>query len=165
MRNMTKYVSLIAIGGMLTAATATKPGGVTEARVIAEASTGNDWLVGGRSFDEQHFSPLKQITDQNIGNLGLAWATDIPSAMGLATEPIVVDGVIYVSAPQSRVYAVDALSGKVLWKFDPKVRLDMAINGSYSARVNAGVAVWEGKVYVGTGDCRLIAIDAAAGKQ
>src|SRR3984893_15862511 len=134
MRNMTKYVSLIAIAGMLTAATATKPGDVNEARVIAEASTGNDWLVGGRSFDEQHFSPLKQITDQNIGTLGLAWATDIPSAMGLATAPIVVDGVIYVSAPQSRVYAVDALTGKMLWKFDPKVRLNMAINGSYSAR-------------------------------
>jgi quinohemoprotein ethanol dehydrogenase len=63
------------------------------------------------------------------------------------------------------VYAVDAVSGKVIWKFDPHVRLNMAINGSYSARVNAGVAVWEGRVYVGTGDCRLIAIDAAAGKQ
>jgi quinohemoprotein ethanol dehydrogenase len=85
--------------------------------------------------------------------------------MGVVAEPIVVDGVIYVSAPQSRVYAVDAVSGKVIWKFDPHVRLNMAINGSYSARVNAGVAVWEGKVYVGTGDCRLIAIDAAAGKQ
>src|SRR5271168_2614814 len=121
--NMTKYVSLIAMAGMLTAATSTKPGDVTEARVIAEASTGNNWLVGGRSFDEQHFSPLKQVTDKNIGSLGLAWATDIESAMGLATEPIVVDGVIYISLPQSRVFAVDALSGRVLWRFDPKVRL------------------------------------------
>jgi len=66
--------------------------------------------------------------------------------MGVVAEPIVVDGVIYVSAPQSIVYAVDAASGKVIWKFDPGVKLNMAINGSYSARVNAGVAVWEGKV-------------------
>ncbi len=142
--------------------TPAKPGNVTEARVIAEASDGNNWLVGGRTFDEQHFSPLKQITDKNISNLGLAWATDIESAMGLATEPIVVDGVIYISAPQSRVYAVDALSGKVLWKFDPKVRLDRMRN-SWAAHSNRGLAVWAGKVYVGTGDCRLVAIDAASG--
>ena len=85
--------------------------------------------------------------------------------MGIVSEPIVVDGVAYVSAPLSVVYAVDAASGKLLWKFDPKIRLNLAINGSYSARTNGGVAVWNGKVYVGTGDCRLIAIDAASGKQ
>jgi quinohemoprotein ethanol dehydrogenase len=142
----------------------TGPGNVTEARVIAEAATGQDWLVGGRTFDEQHFSPLKQISEQNIGRLGLAWSTDIESTMGLATEPIVVDGTIYVSAPQSRVYAVDARSGKVLWRFDPKVRLDRMRN-SWAAHSNRGLAVWAGKVYVGTGDCRLVAIDAASGRQ
>src|SRR5579864_6353676 len=164
MMNMTKCLSLIAIAGMLTAATGTKPGDVTEARVIAEASTGNNWLVGGRAFYEQHFSPLRQITDKNISALGLAWATDIDSAMGLATEPIVVDGVIYVSLPQSRVYAVDAVSGKLLWRFDPKVRVDRMRN-SWASRSNRGLAVWAGKVYVGTGDCRLVAIDAASGEK
>jgi quinohemoprotein ethanol dehydrogenase len=139
-------------------------GNVTESRVIADEAKGDNWLVGGRTFDEQHFSPLKQVTDRNITKLGLAWATDIESAMGLATEPIVVDGVIYVSLPQSRVYAVDALTGNVLWRFDPKVRLDRMRN-SWSAHSNRGLAVWEGKVYVGTGDCRLVAIDAASGKQ
>ena len=164
MNMSTRYILVIATAGLLIAASETKRGDVTEARVIAEASTGNDWLVGGRTFDEQHFSPLKQITDQNIGKLGLAWATDIESAMGLATEPIVVDGVIYVSAPQSRVYAVDALSGKVLWRFDPKVRLDRMRN-SWAAHSNRGLAVWAGKVYVGTGDCRLVAIDAASRRE
>ena len=146
------------------AAAQLKPGDVTEARVIAEAAKGADWLVGGRTFDEQHFSPLTQITDRNIENLGLAWATDIESTMGLATEPIVVDGIIYVSAPQSRVYAVDARSGKVLWRFDPHVRLDRMRN-SWSARSNRGLAVWAGKVYVGTGDCRLVAVAAASGEK
>lgn len=144
--------------------TLAKPGDVTEARVIAEAAQGRNWPVGGGDFNEQHFSPLKQITSENIGKMGLAWATDIDSAMGLATEPIVVDGVIYVSAPQSRVYAVDAISGKVLWRFDPKVRLDKMRN-SWAARSNRGLAVWEGKVYVGTGDCRLFAIHAATGEK
>jgi quinohemoprotein ethanol dehydrogenase len=142
-----------------------KPGDVTEARAASDATAGTNWLLNGRTFDEAHFSPLKQINEKNVNTLGAAWYTDFEGAMGVVAEPIVVDGVIYVSAPQSRVYAVDAISGKVTWKFDPHVRLNQAINGSYSARVNAGVAVWEGKVFVGTGDCRLIAIDAAAGKQ
>ncbi len=142
-----------------------KAGDVSEARVIADAAEGKNWLLNGRTFDEQHFSPLKQISDQNIGRLGLAWFLDVDSTVGIVAEPIVVDGVIYVSAPLSKVYAVDAASGKLLWKFDPQVRLNQAINGSYSARTNGGVAVWNGKVYVGTGDCRLVAVDAGSGKQ
>ncbi|MGC1493486.1 MAG: PQQ-binding-like beta-propeller repeat protein [Candidatus Acidiferrum sp.] len=142
-----------------------RAGDVTEARVMADAAAGNEWLLNGRTSDEQHFSPLQQITDQNVGGLGLAWSLDIPGGMGVVAEPIVVDGVIYISAPKSIVYSVDAASGKVLWKFDPKILLNQAMNGSYSARVNGGVAVWNGKVYVGTGDCRLIAIDAASGRQ
>jgi quinohemoprotein ethanol dehydrogenase len=140
-------------------------GDVNEARAMAEAADGDNWLLNGRTFDEQHFSPLKEITDKNVSGLGLAWYLDIDSGMGIVSEPIVVDGVAHVSAPLSVVYAVEAASGKLLWKFDPKIRLDLAINGSYSARTNGGVAVWNGKVYVGTGDCRLIAIDAASGKQ
>jgi quinohemoprotein ethanol dehydrogenase len=142
-----------------------KAGNVTESRVTAEAGDGTNWLLNGRNFEAQHFSPLKQINEQNVAALGLAWYLDIDSAMGIVSEPIVVDGVAYVSAPQSKVYAVEAASGKLRWKFDPHVRLNLAINGSYSARTNGGVAVWEGKVFVGTGDCRLVAIDAASGKQ
>lgn len=140
-------------------------GDVNGSRITSEATQGTNWLLNGRMYDEQHFSPLHQITDKNISQLGLDWYLEVDSAMGVVSEPIVVDGVIFVSAPLSVVYAVDAASGKVLWKFDPKVRLNMAINGSYSARTNGGVAVWNGKVYVGTGDCRLVAVDAATGSQ
>src|SRR5579864_5693985 len=142
----------------------TKPGDVTDSRVGADATSGMNWLVGGRTFDEKQFSPLTQITDKNVASLGLAWALDIYSPMGLSVEPLVVDGVAYVSAPQSIVRAIDATSGKVLWTFDPRVRLDRMRN-SWAARTNRGVAIWAGKVYVGTGDCRLVAIDAATGKR
>jgi quinohemoprotein ethanol dehydrogenase len=142
-----------------------KAGTVNEARVAADVAEGTDWLLNGRTFDSAHFSPLKQINDQNAGTLGLAWYVDIDSGMGIVSEPIVVDGIAYISAPQSKVYAMEAATGKRVWTFDPKVRLDQALNGSYSARTNAGVAVWEGKVFVGTGDCRLVAIDASSGKQ
>jgi len=142
-----------------------KAANVTEARVAADAADGTNWMINGRNFEAQHFSPLTQINDHNVAGLGLAWYLDIDSAMGIVSEPIVVDGVAYVSAPQSKVYAVNAETGKQLWMFDPKVRLNQAINGSYSARTNGGVAVWGGKIFVGTGDCRLVAIDAASGKE
>ena len=140
-----------------------KPGDVNGARVAAD--DGTNWLLNGRTFDESHFSPLKQVNEQNISTLGLAWYLDIDSAAGLVSEPIVVDGIAYVSAPLSKVYAVNAANGKLTWQFDPHIRLNQSANGSYSARTNAGVAVWEGKVFVGTGDCRLIAIDATTAKQ
>lgn len=142
-----------------------KAGDVTEARVLQETSEGNNWMVDGGDFDERHFSSLKEITDKNIDTLGLAWWLDIDSPMGMTAEPIAVDGKIYVTDSLSRVYAVDASSGHLLWKFDPRIKLGMSTQNSYFARVNRGVAVWNGKVYVGTGDCRLFAIDAASGKQ
>jgi quinohemoprotein ethanol dehydrogenase len=140
-----------------------KAGDVSEARVLSDASQGMNWMVDGGDFGERHFSALKEISDKNIQKLGLAWSLDIDSPMGMASEPIVVDGRIYLTDSLSRVYAVDALSGHALWKFDPKIELGMSTQNSYSARVNRGAAVWNGKVYVGTGDCRLFAIDASSG--
>ena len=139
-------------------------GNVNERRVFGEARSGENWMVNGGSVGSQHFSPLKQITDKNVGKLGLAWSLDIDSPMGMASEPLVIDGTIYVSGSLDRVYAVDAVSGLLLWRFDPHVRLSVMRN-SATARTNRGVAVWEGKVFVGTGDCRLLALDAASGKQ
>lgn len=139
-------------------------GNVTEARVRTEVASGGNWLVNGRDFTGRRFSPLQQITDKNVANLGLAWALDIDSPMGLAVEPIVVDGVIYIAGSMDRVYAVDSATGRLLWRTDPKVSL-IAMRNSWAARTNRGVAVWEGKVFVGTGDCRMIALDAATGKQ
>src|SRR6266705_430418 len=87
-----------------------KPGDVNEARVTSDAAAGNNWFLTGRTFDASHFSPLRQITDKNIVGLGLAWSLNIDSAMGVVSEPIIVDGVIYFSAPLSKVYAVEAAS-------------------------------------------------------
>ena len=140
-------------------------GNVTEKRVLAEADSGDNWLVNGGRFSGEHFSPQSRISQENVGDLGLAWATDVPSPIGLSAEPLVVDGVAYLTGIRSVVYALDAASGAFLWQFDPQVRLDMGFGNSLWSRWNRGVAVWEGRVYVGTGDCRLVAIDAAAGAQ
>ncbi|PYQ80606.1 MAG: hypothetical protein DMG03_22295, partial [Acidobacteria bacterium] len=107
------------------------PGNVTQARVLAEASRGDSWLVNGGNFESQHFSPLKSITDRNVGRLALAWAVDVPSPMGLSAEPIVVDGVVYLGAPFDKVFAIDAATGKLRWQFDPHIRINGPWRNSY----------------------------------
>ena len=139
-------------------------GNVTDER-LATDTTGESWLVKGGSLAQMQYSPLRDITDRNVSRLGLAWLTEFASPMGITAEPIVVDGVIYLSAPRSVVYAIDGATGKIRWTFDPKVRLGLSLDGSSASRTNRGVAVWAGKVYVGTGDCRLVAIDAENGTE
>ena len=143
-------------------ASAAPAGNVTTQRVEREHN-GANWLVKGGNFYQNQFSPLKSINDANVGRLGLAWAVDLDNPMGLTAEPLVIDGVVYISAPRSLVYAIDAATGRVLWKFDPKIRLDYSADGSETSHINRGVAVWAGRVYVGTSDCRLIALSAATG--
>ncbi|HSD69875.1 MAG TPA: PQQ-binding-like beta-propeller repeat protein, partial [Woeseiaceae bacterium] len=140
---------------------------VTEERVLAESGKGNNWFLKGGNFAGEHFSPLDDINAGNVEDLGLAWVSAIPAPDGISATPIVVDGVIYFSAAYSVAYAVDARNGRVLWSFDPNVRAAFATRPetSWLARVNRGVAVWDGKVYVTTADCRLLAVDAANGKE
>jgi quinohemoprotein ethanol dehydrogenase len=140
---------------------------VTEERVLAESGKGVNWFLKGGNFDGSHFSPLGEINTGNVGDLGLAWMSEIPAPDGISATPIVVDGVIYFSAAYSVAFAVDAVSGRILWSFDPNVRASFAKNPqtSWLARVNRGVAVWDGKVFVTTADCRLLAVDAANGKE
>ncbi len=161
---------VLAALSLLSVACAEKPeterrfGDVTEARVLTEADSGANWLVNGGRFSGEHFSPLTQITADNVDQLELAWFADIPS-FTFALEPIVVDGVVYLSGTLSRIFALDAASGEMLWQFDPGVRLDISLGNSYGARFSRGVAVWEGRIYVGSGECTLIAIDAATATQ
>jgi quinohemoprotein ethanol dehydrogenase len=129
----------------------------------ADSEPGN-WLTHGRTYSEQRYSPLDKINDKNIGELGLGWALDLDTNRGLEATPIVVDGVIFASGPWSVVWAVDGRTGKLLWTFDPEVPRQWGRNACCDV-VNRGVAVWKGKVYVGTLDGRLIAIDAATGKK
>ncbi len=138
-------------------------GNVTQARVLSAADRAGNWLVYGGNFESQHFSPLNAVNDKNVKSLGLAWSTDVDSPMGLALEPIVVDGVIYIGLPLDVVEAFDGATGKLLWRFDPKIRINGPWRNSYEGRKSRGVAVWNGKVYIGTGDCRMVAVDAVKG--
>ncbi len=126
---------------------------------------GTNWNLKGGDAKGQHYSPLSQVNAANVDRLGLAGAADLPIPDGVATTPIVIDGIIYLSGAYSIVLAIDAKSGDILWSYDPKV-LDAITEQpilSWLARAQRGIAVSDGKVFVTTADCRLIALDAEKG--
>lgn len=166
--------SVVAAGGQISgtapsteqagAASQTRPpADVDEARIIAADSEPGNWLGHGRTYDEQRFSPLDQINDRNIGKLGLAWTYVTDTTRGLEATPIVVDGVMYATLNWGVTVALDAKTGKELWRFDPEVPGEWGRYGCCDV-VNRGVAVWKGKVYVSSFDGRLFALDAQDGK-
>jgi quinohemoprotein ethanol dehydrogenase len=127
----------------------------------ADADAAN-WITYGRTYSEQRFSPARQIDEQSVGRLGLAWSLDLGTLRGLEATPLVMDGVMYTTSAWSLVYAVDARTGRVLWTFDPHVPKDHAKFVCCDV-VNRGVALYRSRVYVGTLDGRLVALDAKTG--
>src|SRR6266850_6434161 len=127
----------------------------------ADRDTGN-WLMYGRTYDDHRFSPLTQINEETIARLGLMWSRELGTTRGLEATPIVENGVIYTTGSWSVVYALDAKTGDVLWTYDPAVPRARAFFICCDV-VNRGVALYRGKVYVGTLDGRLIALDARSG--
>jgi quinohemoprotein ethanol dehydrogenase len=126
-------------------------------------NTGANWLVYGYSNREQRHSPLKEITTNNVKDLGLEWYFETDYMRGLEATPIVVDGVMFVVGNWNVIYALNAKTGELIWKYDPQVPKEWGKMACCDA-VSRGVAVWEGKVFNGTLDGRLVAIDAATGK-
>jgi quinohemoprotein ethanol dehydrogenase len=136
---------------------------VDGARIINADAEPGAWLSHGRTYSEQRFSPLEKINLDNVDELGLAWHYKLDVDRATEATPIIVDGVMYVTGAFSIVSALDPVTGKELWKYDPKVPRDKGRDGCCDV-ANRGVAVWQGKVYVGAYDGRLIALDAKTGK-
>ncbi len=137
-------------------------GRLDAARLASAASEPEQWFTAGRDQAGTYHSPLKQIHAGNAGQLGFAWQFQLDTNRGLEATPIVIDGVMYAAGNWGRVYALDARSGKELWRHVP------AIDGQWARHaccdvVNRGLAVWEGRVYVGTIDGWLEALDARTG--
>ncbi len=158
--------ALVAVTVSSAGAVQAKPGGgaatVDGARIVAADSEPQNWLSHGRTYGEQRYSPLARINDGNVGELGLAWSYATGTTRGLQASPIVVDGTMYTTGTWSVVYALDAKTGRELWKYDPEVPRAW---GRYLCcdAVNRGVAVWKGALYLGTIDGRLVSLDAKTG--
>jgi quinohemoprotein ethanol dehydrogenase len=163
---MVRFFDAAAVAAALVLVAGCQPPGpkgaaTVDAQRIAAGEAGN-WLSHGRTYDEQRHAPLTKINASTVNDLGLAWSVELQTNRGQSATPIVVDGVMYTTSSWSVVYAFDAKTGVQKWVFDPKV--DKAVGASACCDVtNRGVAVYQGLVYVGVIDGRLIALDAETG--
>ena len=156
MRRISRAFLAASAAALLTAGSAAQPGGVGAAA---------DWSAVGGGSDESSFSQLGEITAANIGKLGLAWSLDLPGEVTLEATPLAVDGVLYFSGSYAAVYAVDAVSGRQLWKYDPQTWKHNPMKLHFSFGANRGVAYENGRVFVAALDGRLIALDAKTGRE
>ena len=136
---------------------------ITQTQLETAHNQSADWLSYGRDYREDRYSPLTQINKQTVSELGLAWSLDLGTKRGIQATPIVVDGIMFVTGPWSVVWAINTRDGQILWKFDPEVPRDVA-GRLCCGVVNRGVAIYQGDVFVGTLDGRLISLNAATGK-
>jgi len=146
------------------AAAASMTADVDEAKIVANAKTGKEWPTNALDYAGTRFSRLKKITTANVRKLGLVWSYDLESTRGVEATPVVVNGVMYVTAPWAIVHAIDVRTGKRIWTYDPKTPRSVGWKACCDVG-NRGVAVYKGKVYVGSLDARLIAIDAKTGRK
>jgi quinohemoprotein ethanol dehydrogenase len=138
-------------------------GRVDAARLAGIETEPGQWLTTGRDGGKTHYSPLDAINRDNVARVGFAWEYRTGTNRGMQATPIVVDGVMYTSGVAGRVYALNAATGALLWQFTPPLKLRNA-RGSCCDIVNRGVAVWQGRVYVGSFEGILYALDARDGK-
>lgn len=136
--------------------------GIDDNRLINADQNPENWLSYGRNYAEDRYSSLNQITKENVNELGLIWSLNLGTRRGIEATPIVVDGIMYLTGPWSKVFAVNTRTGKLIWTYDP------GVPGAYGEKaccdvVNRGVAIYKGHIFLGTLDGRLISLDAATG--
>ncbi len=133
--------------------------------VHAGESDGADWAIYGLDNNEQRFSPLTQINASTISKLGLAWSMELPpQARSMQGTPLAIDGNLYFSTSLSKVYAVNAKTGKLLWEYDPEAGLARPRVLRTSHQASRGIGYFEGAIIVATLDGRLVSLDATTGK-
>lgn len=135
-------------------------GPIDDARLLSAAGDGANWVLPGRDYGNQRFSPLDAVNAGNVKKLVPKWIYQTGYAATFQTTPLVADGVMYLSAPFSHVMAVDAATGREIWRYEHKSTAKKLCCGP----ANRGVALGYGKVFVATVDARLVALDQATGK-
>jgi quinohemoprotein ethanol dehydrogenase len=161
MKKLSKFLAF-GCGAVAFAAAQTQFAAVRGDNSAVAIGAGPQWSRVNGDSNETGFSRLDQISSANVSGLGLAWSLDLPGETSLEAPPIMVNGVLYFSGSYAGVYAVNAATGKLLWKYDPKT---WEYNPGKMGWANRGVAYDAGKIFVGANDGRLIAIDAKTGKE
>ncbi len=136
--------------------------GITTAMLVGADGDSANWISHGRTYSEQRYSPLDTVNKDTVGNLGLMWFADMDTARGQEATPLVMDGKLYLTTAWSKVKAFDAATGKALWEYDPKVPGETAVKACCDT-VNRGLAAWGDKLFLGTLDGRLVALNRETG--
>ncbi|MEP7353421.1 MAG: PQQ-dependent dehydrogenase, methanol/ethanol family [Acidobacteriota bacterium] len=137
------------------------PGGLGYDRVKNSAAEPQNWLTFWGDYQGHHYSPLTSINASNVGQLQAKWSVQIPGNSILESTPIVVDGIMYTSGMPGEVRALDAKTGLGLWRY---TRQQKVVNPAEANRFSRGVAVLGNRVFLGTLDAALIALDARTGQ-
>lgn len=133
---------------------------IDDQRLTSAAANRTEWLSYGRDYGQQRFSPLDLINTKTVKRLVPKWIYQTGAAATFSTSPLVADGVMYITAPFSHVIALDAKTGRQIWRYEHKRTSDKICCGP----ANRGAALGYGKVYVATVDARLVALDSKTGK-
>lgn len=155
-----RYLALAAV--LACPALAQPDGGLSFARLRGAASEPQNWLTYWGDYSGRHFSAQKQIGTSNVARLEMSWAVTMPGNSNLEVTPLVADGVMYTSGQPGQVFALDAKTGKEIWRYQREQKVTPA--GQIN-RFNRGVAMLGNRLFFGTLDAALVALDARTGKQ
>ena len=133
---------------------------ITWDRLVNATDEPENWLMYSGTLDSQRYSRLNQITTENVDNLELKWAYQIPVIDRAETVPLVVDGIMFITEAPSNVVAVDARTGGIYWRYDHPMPDDIRF---CCGRNNRGVAILGETLFMSTLDARLVALDARTG--
>lgn len=152
-----------ALTGCSMAASESVEGGIDNVRLVNAGDDAANWITHGKTYSEQRYSPLDQVNRETVGGLGLAWFADMDTARGQEATPLVMDGKLYVTSAWSKVFAFDAATGEPLWSYDPQVPGETGVKVCCDV-VNRGLAAWGNRLFLGTLDGRLVALDRDSGE-
>jgi alcohol dehydrogenase (cytochrome c) len=140
--------------------TVVRSGGLTFEQIRDARSSPQNWYSYWGDYKGTHYSPLAKINASNVRTLQAQWAVQMVGDSIVESTPLVIDGVMYTAGPPGEVYALDARTGSRIWKYQ---RTQKTVNPYESNRVNRGVAVLGNRVFFGTLDAALVALDAKTG--
>ncbi len=156
-------IALAVASGALWLTAAGEAGPVTTEDLLKAQDNGAEWLMYGRDYLNHRYSPLSEITPENAAQLGPVWSMSTGGQFGgLEATPLFRDGVLYFSADYARVFAVDARSGNILWRYEPEYEEGFTAV-LCCGPIHRGVALKDDLVYVLRLDAKLVALNRADG--
>jgi alcohol dehydrogenase (cytochrome c) len=144
------------------AAPVIEPAGVTADQIVHASNQPANWLTYSGQYNSHRYSRLDEINSANVKNLRVKWVRQFPISEPFECSPLVVDGVMYVTLPENKVWAVDAKTGLTYWKYEHELPKKLA---ACCGKINRGVAILGNTLFMGTLDAKLVALDTKSGKE